>query len=533
MLYRLTQFLGEIPRRDPTLLPKGAAQQATNVDFGDGGLRPMLAPTTAHTASGQVVDFIAHGGEWLTFGAQTSHAPGPVAQDRLYITTDGETPKLRDMQTATTYDLALPTPVAAPIISIQTEPDDPEGLLPVETVLFVTTWVTTLDEETPPSPISNALDVPEGATVAVSIVDHTPPTGTRINRIRVYRSQTSATGITTLYFVKELSVSTPTYVHDLDVDPLQEPLQSMDYDPPVATLKGITPLQQGMMAAFSGRSLYFCEPFIPHAWPIKYELKTDYDIVGLAATGNLLVILTTGTPYIASGTAPDNMILERIDTNLPCVSRAGIVDTGMGVIYPSHDGLVMMQGASAQVISKELFDRRAWRGMNPSTIKAGNYDGRYVFTYDGGPAVMVDTAGEVPGLARTTIAAQAFAYDLIDGALYFTGAYNSGADTTPIQEFAPIGAGPLDLVWHSGTMHLPVPQSFGVLQVDGAAVPGGTAPTITVYGDGQTMATTTSLNTFVRIKDGLSTKWEIKVEGAAKVTRISMAGDPDELFGAG
>lgn len=535
MLHRLTQFTGEMPRRDPTLLPKGAAKVARNVDFGDGGLRPMLAPTVAYTAVREIEDFIAHNGSWFTFNAPTTYAPGPVNDNRLYISTDGVEPMLRDLETSQLHKLALPTPAAAPIISIATAPEeDPEDPLPVETVLFVTTWVTTLDEETPPSPVSNALDVPEGATVSVSIVDHTPPSNTRINRIRVYRSQTSATGTTTLFFVKELSASTPTYVHDIDTDPLQEPLQTMDYDPPVSTLRGITPLQQGMIAGFSGKSLYFCEPYIPHAWPQKYELTTDYEIVGLAATGNVLVILTTGTPYLAAGTAPENMTLERLDTNLPCVSAQGIVDIGTGVIYPTHDGLVLMQGGGAQIISRELFDRRTWRAMQPDTIKAGNYDGRYVFTYgDGGPAGMVDMAGEVPGFVQTTIEAQSFAYDLIEGALYFAAAFNEDDEETEIREFAPIGSGPLDMTWHSGTLHLPAPVSFGVIQADGEAVTGGSTPTITVYGDGVSKGSTTSLNAFDRLAPGLASKWEVKVEGSAKITRITLAGDPAELFGAG
>ena len=42
-------------------------------------------------------------------------------------------------------------------------------------------------------------------------------------------------------------------------------------------------LPNGMMVGFSGNNICFCEPFFPHAWPIRYRLTTNFDIVSLGA----------------------------------------------------------------------------------------------------------------------------------------------------------------------------------------------------------------------------------------------------------
>ncbi|MGL1400235.1 hypothetical protein ACSTI4_24935, partial [Vibrio parahaemolyticus] len=76
------------------------------------------------------------------------------------------------------------------------------------------------------------------------------------------------------------------------------------YNPPPAGLRGLTAMPNGMMAAFDGKDLYFCEPYLPHAWPASYTLTTDFPIVGLGAFGTSLVVMTTGNLYLVSGTAP-------------------------------------------------------------------------------------------------------------------------------------------------------------------------------------------------------------------------------------
>lgn len=58
-----------------------------------------------------------------------------------------------------------------------------------------------------------------------------------------------------------------------------------------------------------------------------------HDIVGLAALGQSLLVLTTGYPYLITGTHPSSMGMERLDIEQSCVAKRSISNVGGGVIY--------------------------------------------------------------------------------------------------------------------------------------------------------------------------------------------------------
>ena len=531
MRIQLTSFNGEIPKVHPTMLPQGASQRAVDTDHSHGTIRPLHQDVAAHDASpDEPEDFYLHKGTWLTFDDKVDVAPGPVAEDRLYIAQRNGDPILKVMPAGTEYPLALPTPPAPSTTSIDTPAPDPgEGVtLPVETITFVYTWVSELDEESLPSPPSTALDVEEGATVSVSFVD-SPPSGTRIDRLRVYRSATSALGATEFYFLTELNIATSEYVYDAETDPLQELLPSSNYDPPVDGLQGFTPMQAGMIAAFKGKSLYFCEPYRPHAWPQAYELLTDYDIVGLVAFGPVLGILTTGNPYIAQGTAPENMVMERVEQNAPCVSRDGIVDLGYAAAYPSVDGLVLLSQGGTELRTGALFSRTQWRSMQPETISAGNRNGAYVFTWEpeggGDRETGIISLGAEAAYVRATAGATRFKFDMPTGNLY----YIDGSST--IWEFASATADYQEVDWLSAEAHLPTLTSFGVLLVEGEALEDPSEFSAIVYRNGVEHHTITALNEVRRVPPGLGNRWDVKVKGAVEISRLTLAGTVEEIFG--
>lgn len=462
MRIQIDTFNGELPKLHRSKLPEGAAQTATSVDVSQGTLRPHHDDRLQLAADPGAADIYLHKGEtWVQFDEKVDVAPGavPGSSDRLYITKETGKPKLMVFPAETLEDLALPIPSAPPLTSIHTPAPAPEegDVLPTETVLFVYTWVSIYDEESLPSPASTALDVDEGATVSVTFPEQ-PPSGSRIDRLRVYRSATSSLGATELYFLTELNAATLEYVYDAEVDLLQELLPSSNYDQPDDEMRGLTPMQQGMMAGFKGKTLYFCEPYRPHAWPTAYELITDYDIVALATFGPMLAVLTTGHPYVCQGTHPDEMIMERIEQNAPCVSKEGVVDLGYAAAYPSTDGLIMLSTSGAQNVTEAILSRTQWRQLAPETIDAGNRGGAYVFTHDpdgdGNVQTKIITMGGSPSIISHPAAAKTFRYDVHTGNLYYL------SDGGQIMEFASAEEGYQALNWKSGEVQLTTLTSF-------------------------------------------------------------------------
>ena len=261
-MIRLAGFKGELPRIHPRLLPEDAAQVAENTRLEDGTLVPPNAARLAYTFTTDTVSFFRRpDGEWLGWGAVVDAVPGPVAELRTYVTGDGPPRVIADIASAQNFPLRLDPPDTAIVATIGPEVVD---VTTAEATFFTCTFVTVLDEESQPALLSNELILSSNVTVTLTI-GATPPPGRGINRVRIYRSQTNALGTTNLYFVAELTVEAAAapWVHDLEANPLQEGVVTADYTPPVDDLKGIVACANGIMAAFSGRDLYFSEPYRP------------------------------------------------------------------------------------------------------------------------------------------------------------------------------------------------------------------------------------------------------------------------------
>ena len=538
MRLRLTTFNGEIPKMHRTMLPEGYAQHSLNTDHQSQTAKPLQANLSVYDNGGVKApdDFYLHLGQtWLVFDQEVDVVRGPSNDDRLYISRALSSPILKIMPTGTEYPLALPTPPAPAVTSIHTAatpPDEPlePGELPpvIETVSYAYTWVSIFDEETVPSPPSLALDVAEGDTVLITFIDQ-PPTASRINRLRLYRTQTGASGITEFQFVKELNSATTAFVHDLDADPLQEVLPSTFYEPPVTGLHGFTALHNGMVAAFKDKTLHFCEPYRPHAWPSQYQLVTDYEIVALVAFGPILAVLTTGNPYIVQGTAPENLILERIEQNTPCLSKDGVVDLGYAAAFPSTEGLVTLAQSGAQIITRNLFTRKQWRDMRPETFSAGQHNGRYVFSYtplgsESRHSAIIDLADQAT-ISRPETAPLRLKQDIYTGALHFV---QSGSPL--IFEYAAESQPFLSQTWESAEFLLPTETSFGVILVEGESLDRLDAMAVSVYRDGCLHHRTDMLNAPDRLPAGLGRRWSIKIEGKVEISRVSIAGTMQEIW---
>jgi hypothetical protein len=568
MKIRIADFKGEIPRRADRLLGGNVAMVSSNARLDDGNVTPFRESALIETLQSAASTIYLHNDTWLSFAAQADIATGPVAQDRLYYTTLTGAPRV--IANDADYPLALAAPANAPTAAMVGTLDTELA----ESFVYAYTFVTEFDEESAPSPASDAILWSPGNTVSLSDMD-AAPTGRGIDRRRIYRSQTSASGITDLYFVAEIPVANTTYTHDLEANPLQEVLPSADFDPPVDTLDGLTAMSNGMMAGFSGREVFFCEPYIPHAWPQKYSLTVDHDIVALSAFGSTLAVLTTATPYIIQGTAPENMIMQRMEANLPCVSRRGVVDLGYAAAYPSADGLIVISASGTQLASRNLFTRDDWRELSPSTMFAASYDGRYAFGYsdgaidslNGGEAVLdpanpdsyngggpsssllgfvnydggspltkaainaigfIDLTGEQPYFLRTDPefagSPDAFFLNPADGNLYFL------SNTTEVRQFDNRSRPTTTYRWRSKAFYTPSPVSFAAIMVEADTTPAQTVLTTRIFADGKLVHQTDKFNTPQRLPSGFRSKeWQIEIEGSAEVTSISIGQTLEEL----
>lgn len=579
---KLIGFVGENPKITPRLLGDMSAQLAYNVRLDDGALTPVRKKRfdyqLATPPPGGYTTIYKDTSGWMAWADDVYAVPGPVATDRLYIMGDGA-PKM--LVGGVTYPLALPFPAGALTATLGGTPTPGAS---GTTRLYVYTWVTSFGEESEPCPVSADVFWTPGQTVTLSGFA-SPPGGRGITLQRIYRAQTGKTG-TQLYFIAERAASNADFNDTVSPELLQEALPSANWNAPPDDLTGLIALPNGMMAAFSGKELCFCEPYRPHAWPESYRLTMDYEIVGLGAFTSSVIVTTKGTPYIVTGTAPENMVSERIEQNLPCINARGIVDLGYSVAYPSHDGLVQVTSSGAVVATASIFSRDDWLRLNPYNMVANQYNGRYFtsFAYTDVNGVefrgvfIIDLSGQQAFLIRTDVQAEAMYYDLPTGQLYML----KGAS---IYEWDALSEPSALLTWKSKLFVLPKPTNFGAIliesdttltpeqiavieaeiasmtalnavifaqdsisgEVDGAALgeldingddlltlPSLSRNTsVSIYADRKLVATVGTVNRMARLPAGfLATLWEVEVSSDASISQITLAGSGAELSGA-
>lgn len=552
----LSGFVGEIPRVTPRLLPDGAAQVAKNCKLLDGSIVPLRYPADVRVLATGNVMFYKLGNVWFEYDKIVDVVNAPIIKDRLYITGDGAPKIVTDASVI--YDLAVRAPEAALTAAVTGDPDPTTQ----STITYSYTYVTAYDEESAPSPLSN--EVVRSPGMEVTLTGFVAPPATRnFDRIRIYRSQTSASGTTALYFIDEKQFPVPTTYVDLPEDtPIQEVISTLYFSPPPDELQGIIALPNGIMAGFVKNKLYFSEPYKPHSWPESYIQTTNFDIVGLGAFGRSIAIMTEGTPYIATGITPDAMAMEKIEVNYPCINKRGIVDLGYAVAYPSNDGLVVISNNGAELVTRNIFTREQWQRFFPKTIIASQYDGRYIFAYNNGTTaetIILDLTGEQTFISRVDLYSPFMYFEVGAGKLYILNGQR-------VQEWDSLVQPYMQMTWRSKKIVLEGEMNFGASKVEsdsaaesassgtpaisisdatfvigpfpgtvvnGNAINSAAGPEFeaTAYADGVAVRTFADLNVVTRLPGGfLARTWEIEVKGRRQVSAIHMAWSPSEFY---
>jgi hypothetical protein len=473
----IAAFSGEQPRVIPRLLADNAATSAVNTRLDDGGLTPMRGtPLVASAGSGVSATwqtFFRYQGAWIGWDYPWVYAcPGPVAQDRLYITGDGAdpataVPKMRIDNTI--FNLAVPRP-ATPLTATLTGAASANPLTSTRGYIYTNVAIINgIEEESEPSAVSNLVDWQTGKGVDLSGFTNPSDAARGVTKQRIYRLQTGNAG-TFYYLIAERNVSTGNYSDAIPLDKMAEPCPSINFNAPVNGLRGLIALPNGGMAAFKGKVLYFCEPWKPHAWPEIYALTCEHEIVGLGAIANSIVVATDAHPYFVSGGTPASMQMSKMEHNYPCVNYRSIVDLGYSIAYASWPGLVVASGdGSIGIATSVLFTRENWENFQPQEMIAAQLDGRYIAFYERGledgtidAGALLFDLGNPSFLFRTDSQADAVFYAVDDAALYF-----KVPGRAEIRQLDSDNAGRLNLYWRSKEFVLPYAENYGAFRVDG------------------------------------------------------------------
>lgn len=272
---------------------------------------------------------------------------------------------------------------------------------------------------------------------------------------RLYRTS----GTTSQFQLVAEDISATTYDDTLtDANILGDELISADWDMPPVDLAGLRVHPSGALVGYSGNELCFSEPYQPHAWPTAYRLRANYNIVGVGVFGSSVGVATEGVPYLALGSEPGQMVMDKAtDAGLPCLSARGVVSTLTGVVYPSASGLVQVDDSGARIITPALYNYQQWEALNPSLMFGTHNNG--TLYYAATPS-NENTRILLFGQLHTTCTVQPTALyaDQQNGLLYYVVGSTIYAFDRPTKQY-------MSTDWYSKEFLLPEPRTMTAAKI--------------------------------------------------------------------
>jgi hypothetical protein len=535
---RIGGFAGENRALHPKLLPDTVGVLSRNQKPGRGDLRPWKNPSTVATipAGRQTIyrmgrDVASDAQYWLSWTGVVHAVRGfdtGDATERTYYTGDGA-PKVTnntsldgtDPQDNPTVNrpLGLPAPATAPLVAVGAEGTTDA---PMVSIYYVYTYVNDWGWESAPSPVSSLIEQREDGTTTISGFAAVPAGNYQVNRIRVYRTQTGASGATELFFLREIALGTASTTDDNRA--LGEVLATTTWLAPPSDLTQLTALWNGMLAGLSGGAVRLCEPYVPYAWPVAYDVvPPDAKAVAVGVFGQNLLVLTTGRPLLVAGSSPEAMDQQLLEIPQACVAPRSAVSLGTGVAWASEDGLCWFGAGGARVLTAGLMTREDWQALVPSSIVGRHYEGLYFGSFDDGSGrkgFLIDPANPTGIYFLDTGYATAYFDELRDQLYVLDGAAVKKWDAA---------ATSMTVTFRSKVFRMARPLCFACAEVIADAYP----LTFRLYADGVLKHTQTvaGRNPF-RLPSGfMAMDWQVELEGTTAVQGAALAGSMTELAG--
>lgn len=419
---------------------------------------------------------------------------------------------------------------------------DPGSLGSRQTRFYVYTYVSDWGWESPPSPVSNQADALTASVVVIGGFS-TPPAGNYgINRIRIYRTQTGSSGATEFFFLREIAIGTTTTQDDNRT--LGEVLPTTTWVPAPGDLSHLTAGWNGMLFGISGGGLRACEPYVPYAWPLQYEiLPPDSKAVALGVFGQAVLVLTNGRPLLVSGSSPDSLDQQPLEMPQACIAPRSVASMGAGVAWASNDGLCWYGQGGARILTAGLLTREQWLALNPASMIGCMVEGLYFCSYDDGAgrkSFMLDPLNPT-GLYFMDAGFTAMHFDELQDQLYVL-------NGTSVQRWD-AAATFMTALARSKEHRLPRPENLGwievvsdsypvTVRVDCMNIPASEVTALVTLDPRLTAPTPTSIRytTTITGRDPqplpggwLADDWQIEVETTGAVQGLALASSIEEL----
>ena len=583
MLISINNFKGVNQAIDPTLLPYNFAQIAENCDLRTGRLKALKDLLTTKTWTAAAVGAIRSlykeesADKWLYWtesDISIVKAQVPDGNNRLAYTGDGY-PKQTDntlfpstgKPDATDDYRRLGVKPPTVTLTINGPYGSGDGVTKYSVsyyYTYVVKWADGTEEESKPVAATAVVDIEGGEYLALSgfVKPVLATSGNNVTHFRVYRLESSYTGAEyqlvkmrpgssgagAVYDLPVADVpNNTTLVYDCDATPddlnsnLSDVCPSENWDYPPDNLAQIGQYQNGILAGFSGKTFCVSESFIHYAWPASNKVPLSYDPVAWGTYRGMAIIATTAFPTIVTGADSTTLMQETLPYSQKCLSARGFVMTDIGALYPSPDGLVLINEDGLKVLTKNVLTKKQWDDLPPAGFDHGDlvsfyYDNIYIGFWAGSTKGFIYNFLDEPYYTTFTLTDTIY-HGCIDPTTdtlylltnittnYYAKAWEAGA-TYLMGEF-------------KSKKHIVPNMAFTCARVIGnqSANP---AITLKIYGDGSQIEkggaawtkTVTNTNIFTLPLDTEFELYEIDITTKAEIDKVLLATSADEIIQA-
>ena len=562
---RNNKFGGIRPKINARYLGEDGAQIANNVDTTrQGALTPIYGkgsnvlggssqlPFAPKTLFRYGIDYLVEDDKkWVASKNDASFARGQITGDEfevLYFTDNsngGFKPQFTDKTKSGTYTniilsntvcgltasfpLGVNKPTVAPTIStsgLNGSTEQVDGLA-IEFRTYVFTHVykkSGREMESAPSPASTVVKhyLESGQVDTINTLTNDRPEDGGHMQISEHKKRIYRAVAGTFLFVKEINGNVQSTADTASGENLGEPLPSLTWSPPDPSMKGITNMANGIMAGFNGRDIFFCEPYIPHAWPINYTVTVDSPVVAIVSLDTTLVVLTNERPYFVQGSDSSSMTVVEADIAQSCASARSAAKLGGECYFASPDGLMAVTPRGSKIITESIFSYRQWNDyFQVDSIAGYVHDLKYYGFFK-------SNNSEPDGVFIYDIPTRQFTMSTVGATAGFTDLRFDKLYLVDSRQIKAWGDGAvLQYTWKSKVFGMPSEISFSCMQIEAESYD---SMTYKLYADGALLQSgaVTSRN-MLRIKSILARDWEVQLQGKSEVFNIVLAQAGQEL----
>ena len=582
MKLTFSQFKATAPKFDDEQLTDGYAVTSNNTRPGRGILEPWKAPQNVgvsfHSGAKSIFKY---NNKWFSWANVTHVVRAPLKNDPYdyCLIADGvseprmTTNEIAEAGTgpypAATIPLGVPEPLAPIVLNNQNNPlwvevsGNPNGLAPsplpevdefdVSETTYAICYRDAFGRLSALSPASGSTSLKEWNfinTRQVTLTLPAIPTGlqlTNSNRgtsatVVIYRANYAGGTTSVFQFLAEVPYTDTQYVDTtFSGDLLDSPINEFWAAPPNTNtalfpngpLKKICLMGSQTIAGHNDKLLCFAEPDAFYAFPTEYYKTFQERIVTIVPSGDSLMVLTDGYPYMVQGSHPASMDPVRLAEPVPCSSALGVTEVFGSVFYVSEVGLFEVKGYQPVNVTRNFMTDREWRALNPSTIKLANYDGRvFIDSPSTNTTYIYDPSNPSDGLRTVGINATAYAQLDETNDLAFI-----SAGSTSITQFDADDTAFMLMQWTSKTYDFNTPEAFSVLKVKANQYPVDVtieADSMTGVGSQTYYATLQNANFVYMPFQSRSKRWRCSVSTTnvnrlEQIRQIEIAYSPEEL----